>query len=316
MQRVKVRRLGDILPGQTHRGRLCDFIPCIACKEEHVRTQQSGVATRGIGFELERHRKAAGMNLQEVGEALGVSASTISRLENGKREPTSEEVASILTAIGVTGDERGQLLEQSRGQNNVGLHTATLSVQSRIYQEFERRATSIINFELMLIPGLLQTADYARAAIATFQFHESEGEIESRVARRLARQAILTRRTPPDLNFILTEAALRLPMGGHKVMAAQVRHLTEVAQRPGVTIRVVPAKVVAHPGLTGSLVLLGFSDAPTVAYIESRVSGVFFDDSAVVHQHKMVANKLQELALNNEESVELMTGIEQDLRRG
>lgn len=278
-------------------------------------TQQSGVATRGIGFELERHRKAAGMNLQAVGEALGVSASTISRLENGKREPTSEEVASILTAIGVTGDERGQLLEQSRGQNSVGLHTATLSVQSRIYQEFERRASSIINFELMLVPGLLQAADYARAAIATFQYHESESEIESRVARRLSRQAILTRRKLPNLDFILTEAALRLPMGGRNVMASQVRHLVEVAERTGVTIQVIPAEVATHPGLGGSLVLLEFSDAPTVAYIESRVSGVFFDEPAVVHQHKMVADKLKELALGKQESVQLMARIEQDLRR-
>jgi transcriptional regulator with XRE-family HTH domain len=278
--------------------------------------QRSGVVTRGIGFELERHRRSAGMNLQEVGKALGVSASTISRLENGKREPTSEEVASILAIIGVTGDERERLLEESRGGNNVGLYPATLNAQSRMYQEFERRATSLVNFELMLIPGLLQTADYARAAISAFQFHESESEIESRVARRLARQAILTRRKPPRLDFIVTETALRLPMGGHKVMASQVQHLVGIADRPGVTIRVMPAGVVAHPGLTGALVIMGFSDAPTIGYIESRTSGMFLDDPTVVHQHKMVADRLQELALGTQESIELMVGIEQDLHQG
>lgn len=277
--------------------------------------QRSGVATRGIGFELERYRKAAGMNLQEVGQALGVSASTISRLENGKRELTREEVASILTAVGVTGSDRERLLEQARGENSSGLITATLNAQSRMYLELEQRATSIFNFELMLIPGIVQTADYARAVIAAFQFHESEGEIESRVARRLARKAILTRRQPPQLDLILTEATLRLPMGGHKVMAAQVRHLIEVAAHPAVTVRTIPAEVVAHPGLTGSLVLIEFADAPTISYVESRTSGIFVDDPAVVFDHKRTADKLRELALDARESIESMVRIEQDLRR-
>jgi transcriptional regulator with XRE-family HTH domain len=277
--------------------------------------QRSGVVTRGIGFELERHRRSAGMNLQEVGKALGVSASTISRLENGKREPTSEEVASILTAIGVTGSERERLLEQSRGENSSGLLTAALDAQSRMYWELEQRATTIFNFELILVPGILQTAEYARAAISTFQFHETDSEVESRVARRLGRKAILTRRQPPKLNFIVTEATLRLPMGGRKVMAAQVRHLIEVAEHPGITLQIIPAEVVAHPGLTGSLVLIGFSDAPTISYVESRTSGMFVDDPAVVLEHKMTADRLTKLALDTQESIELMVGIEQDLRR-
>jgi transcriptional regulator with XRE-family HTH domain len=278
--------------------------------------QRSGVTTRGIGFELERHRKAAGLNLQEVGEGLGVSASTISRLENGKREPTSEEVASILAILGVTGVERDRLIDQARGGAGTGLvESNNPTVQSRTYLNFETRATVITDFELMLVPGLAQTAEYAYAVISAIQVDEDDPDIEVRVARRMARQAILARRKPPQLNLIITEAALRLPIGGPKIMARQIRHLVDLADRSNVSVQVIPAKVVGHAGLLGQFVILEFANDPTLVHVEDRTTGLFLDDPDKVALYRLTVEKLADVALDEQGSVRLMASIARDLDR-
>jgi transcriptional regulator with XRE-family HTH domain len=278
--------------------------------------QSSGVTTRGIGFELERYRKAAGLNLQQVGDGLGVSASTISRLENGKREPSVEEVASILAVIGVTGAERDRLLDQARGGSGLGLvEGSNPTVQSRMYLNFETRATVITNFELILVPGLVQTAEYAFASISAIMVDEDEPDIEARVARRMARQAILARRTPPQLNLIVTEAALRLPIGGPKVMARQVRHLAELTERSTVSTRVIPADVVGHAGLLGQFVILEFATDPTVVFVEDRATGLFLDEPDRVANYRLTVEKLADVALDERGSLRLMASIARDLDR-
>jgi transcriptional regulator with XRE-family HTH domain len=280
-----------------------------------VSFQRSGVSTRGIGFELERLRRAAGLTLKDVGRGLGVSEATVSRLENGKRDTTSEEVASILTILGVMGEERARLIAQARGTDSAGLLVAPYSPQTQTYQAFEQTASKIINFELTLIPGVVQTKDYARAVIAAAQFHESAGEIEARVARRVARQAVRTLPNPPELVLILTEAALRLPLGGRSVMAQQVRHLIEVATQPKTTLQVIPSEVVSHPGLTGPFVIMDFDNAPTIVCIEARASGTFLDNPATVQFHRLVADRLLEVSLDVAESIRLMTSVAEELSR-
>ncbi|MFD1146343.1 helix-turn-helix domain-containing protein [Saccharothrix hoggarensis] len=293
------------------------FDACTHRKEIIVATTKSGVTTRGIGFELERLRTKAKLTLQDVGDGLGVSASTISRLENGKREPTPEEVSAILAVIGVIGPERNRLLDQARGGDGSGLVEASNpTVQSRTYLNFETRATVITDFELMLIPGLAQTPEYAYAVISAIQVDEEEPSIEVRVGRRMARQAILARRRPPELNLILTEAALRLPIGGPKVMARQLRHLADLTDRSNVTIRVIPSSVVGHAGLLGQFVILDFANDKPVVFVEDRTTGLFLDDPARVALYRLTVEKLTDVALDEDGSVRLMTSIAHDLDGG
>ncbi|GDY32635.1 helix-turn-helix domain-containing protein [Gandjariella thermophila] len=278
--------------------------------------RRTGVNTRGIGLELERYRKAARMTLEQVGERLGVSASTISRLENGKREPTSEEVASILAVLGVTGAERDRLIDQSRGGNGWGLvESSNPTAQSRTYLNFEARATAIINFELMLVPGLAQTADYAHAVISAIQVDGDDPDIEARVARRMARQAILTRKNPPRLDLLVTETALRIPIGGPRVMARQVRHLAELAERRNVSVRVIPAGVPGHAGLLGQFVILEFPQDAPIVHVEDRTTGLFLDDADKVKLYRLTAEKLTDVALDEQESIRLMASIANHLDR-
>src|ERR1044072_3729715 len=113
--------------------------------------QQSGVNTRGIGLGLYRLRKDTGLSVAAVGDQLGVSASTISRIETGKREPSSEEVASILTVLGVKGVEREKLIAHSQKQGELDMmERATSPEKSRNFLNFEERATRLVDFQPLL----------------------------------------------------------------------------------------------------------------------------------------------------------------------
>lgn len=277
---------------------------------------QSGVNTRGIGLELQRLRKDTGLSVAAVGDQLGVSASTISRMETGKREPTSEEVASILTVLGVKGVEREKLIDQSRKQGDLDMmESATSTEQSRNFLNFEQRATKIVHFELMLVPGLAQTPDYAQAVLSALRVRDAEEDLEPWVRQRIGRQAILARRNPPELHLIVTEVGLRQPVGGPDVMAKQVRRLIELAEKPHVTFSVLPASVAEHPGLAGPFLIMEFAEDPTVVYVEDRTTGLFLDDEDKVALYRLTAEKLTDLALDGKGSLRLLTSIARDLER-
>lgn len=275
---------------------------------------QSGVNTRGIGLELQRLRKERKLSVEVVGERIGVSGSTISRLENGKREPTSEEVASILTVLGVTGVQREHLIDQARRPHEPDLlESRTSTEQSRNFLNFESRATKITDFQLVLVPGLAQTADYAHAVLSALRVRDNDEELEAWVGLRMRRQAILTRRRPPELHWILTEVGLRQPIGGARVMARQVRHLVDLAERPNITINVLPADVVEHPGLLGPFLVMEFASDPTVVHVEAPTTGLFLDDPDKVTFYKLTAEKLTDLALDAEASVRKLRSIAGEL---
>lgn len=278
--------------------------------------QQSGVNTRGIGLELQRLRKDRGLTLEQVGEGVDLSASTLSRIENGAREATSEEVASILTVLKVVGVEREKLIDSARRQGEPDMMESTTSTeQSRNFLNFEQRATSIVAFGLMLVPGLGQTADYAHAALSALRVQDSEEDLEPWVGLRMRRQAILTRRNPPRLHWILTELGLRQPIGGPKVMSKQIRHLIDLAERPNITINVLPADKAAHPGLLGQFIIMDFAEEPTVVHVEDKTTGLFLDDPDKVAIYKLTAEKLADLALDEHGSLRLLQSIARDLDR-
>lgn len=275
------------------------------------------INNRGLGMELTRYRKAADLTLEDVGERLGVSAATLSRMETGKRPMNSEDVAAILAIIGVRGIDRERLVDLARGGSGSGLvETSTSTTQSRTYLSFESQATVITNFELALVPGLAQTAEYANEVISTTLVHQDEADVEARVGRRMARQAILTRRNAPRLNMFVTESALRRPVGGAAVMARQVRSLADLAGRPKVSLRVIPADVVTHAGLDGSFVILDFANDPTVVHIEARTTGLFREDPDEIAIYKLTVEKLEDVAVDEHDSVELLRSIARDLDGG
>lgn len=277
-----------------------------------------GVNSRGLGAELCRYRKDAAMTLEHVAERLGTSASTICRLETGKREPTLEEVSAILAIVGVVGPERDRLLGLALGRSGGSgmVEYSKTSAQSRSYLYFESYATVITDFELMLIPGLAQTADYAYAVVSAIQVDEEGDDIEMRIGKRMSRQKLLVRPTPPQLNLIITEHALRADVGGPKVMARQLRHLVDLADRDHVSLRVIPNSVGVHPGYMGQFVILEFAKDPTVVFVEARTTGLFRDDPEEVTLYRLTVEKLLEVALDEPASAELVRTLAKDFDGG
>jgi hypothetical protein len=152
------------------------------------------------------------------------------------------------------------------------LRAVPFPVWFRPFVEYEARATVLRGFEHVLVPGLAQTAEYARAVLAT-QPNTTEGRVEEFVTARLEPQVVLDRDQPPLLWLVIDEAVLHREVGGAKVMHDQLVHLAELSERPNITVEVMPDTSGAHSGLLGAVAIAEFADAPSVVYLETAAGG-------------------------------------------
>lgn len=253
---------------------------------------------RGLGAELADLRAQAGMTLREVGDRLGWSAPTVCRIENGTRDTTPEEVAALLVVYKITGARNDRLVELARTIDQSGwweTSTSGLPGQLTALCAFEAEATKITEVGIVLIPGILQTAEYARAVMEATKVPDHL--IESMVAVRLGRQAILSRHNPPELHVIIDEAALHRTLGGPAVMADQLRHLIRHAVRPNITVQVL--RQAAHEGLDGSYITLEFPPpARPFVHLEHLRSSLFLDEQDDVRVFQATTATLAQKALD------------------
>lgn len=265
---------------------------------------------RSLGAELRDAREKAGVGARELARRLDISHTSISRYEAGERAPEPEDVASILTALGVNGDQRQALIDLAR--NPDGSHWLAVGMPARERQlgallEFEREATVITEVNPLLVPGLLQTADYARAIMVAAEVPRDE--VETRVAVRLGRRDALTRDNPARLRALVSEEALRHVIGGPDVMLGQLRYLAKAAELPTVTLQVIPTDCGWHPGLEGPFVLVEFARAKPVIHLENRRSALFLHEQPDVEAYRTAADKVTEMAMSPEASSELIANI-------
>ncbi len=211
----------------------------------------------------------------------------------------------------VTGDERDRLLGICREQNIPGWlqqHGTRLPQQLRTLIDHENKALTIDAFEATVVPGLLQTTDYARALIREVGTMPAE-ETEDRVAARLGRQSLFGRERPARFSFFIHEFVLRLPVGGPAVMAEQLAHLLRQAARPYLTLRVVPAALGGHAAATGSFILMEFAEFRPVAYLESETASLFLEKTEEIAAYRRILGLLAETALGERESTELIATL-------
>jgi hypothetical protein len=163
-------------------------------------------------------------------------------------------------------------------------------------------------YAAQIVPGLLQTEEYAREIIRSTLLISPPGEMERRVQVRMSRQRVLSGDSPLELAVILDEAALERQVGGAGVMPAQLRHLVEVASQPNVQVQVLPNAAGAHPAVTGEFTILRFPEliAPDVVYLENMTSNVYVEREAEVFRYSLALERLSSLALGHEESVALI----------
>lgn len=234
---------------------------------------------------LRQLREDAGLSCRTLAGRLGVSAMTISRWERGLAAPALEDVASFLAHLGVTGRERNRVLDLARTGGATPDWLVPDGTPSGIphalagIMELERTAVAMTACSPLLVPGILQTADYARAIIR--RADRSDSETDLRVTLRMGRRDVLTRPRPIRLLAFVGEPAIHANIGGPQVMLDQLRHLLALAGLPAVTIRVLPITGGWHPGLMGPFTLYEFADDPAIVYVEHYRSSAFlynFDD--------------------------------------
>jgi hypothetical protein len=221
---------------------------------------------------------------------------------------------ALLGLYGVAEPERGELLALSRKsseQSWLQSFPSELPDAYTTYITFEAEARSLLNYESLFIPGLLQTEDYARAALQRGNPDATKEEIQRLVEARVNRQALLIRGTPLRLWTIVDEAALHRPVGGRGVMSAQLDRLAEAAEPSPVTLQIVPYDVGAHPGMAGAFAILQFGDplANDVVYIESQAGDLFLEHKDDIGRYSTIFEHLRALALPPEESLSFVARI-------
>jgi transcriptional regulator with XRE-family HTH domain len=219
-----------------------------------------------FGAELRRARAAAGLSQDQLGQRLGYSGAQVGKVETGERAPSEDFVQGCDRALPGAGGLFARIYQLARRWD--GGHPSWFAE----WVEFERRATSLCWWEPLLIPGLLQTADYARAILAAGP-RTSEDKLAELVTARLERQTIFERATPPAFWVALDEAVLHRLIGSRQIMHDQLQQLAEVSQNPNITVQIVPAGVGAHAGLLGGFAIASFDDAPSTVYMETPDQG-------------------------------------------
>ena len=266
---------------------------------------------RRLAMELQRRREATGMSREEVSRQLEWSTSTVFRIETGRNRPQPGNVRALLELYGVTGPERDGLIQLTRDARKPGWWHSFRDVLPNPYEVYiglEAGAASIRNFEPVVVPGLLQTADYAREIFRNGPRELDRDDVERRVEVRLARQEILTREDRPRLWAVIDEAVIHRVVGGAGVMSGQLRHLVDSAQQGKTTIQVVPYRAGAHAGTIGSFVILDFEELtdPTVVYVETLAGDIYLEERSDVNRYTLAFDRLRAASLHPDDSVRLI----------
>ncbi|MGD9530399.1 helix-turn-helix domain-containing protein [Pseudonocardia sp.] len=272
----------------------------------------SQVRRRILARELRKLREAAGLTLEEAAPRLDFSDSTLSRIENAQQGANVHAVKSMLDLYDA-GDRWEELLALARVAKQRGWWQAYgLGGGGASYVGFETEAGRVRDFTVSYVPGLLQTADYARALFAAGMVWDSGQALENAVAVRTIRQERLTdSENPLHLEAIIDEAALRRPVGGPAVHRAQLEHLLRAVELPTVTLQVLPTRVGAHPALASPFTLLSFGDLgePDIAYVEHTLGAVTFDKEPDVARARLFFDRLRAEALGLADSAALVRGV-------
>lgn len=257
--------------------------------------------------ELRRARSAAGLSQDALGSRIGFSGELVSKIETGDRRPTGQ-FADRCDAVF---PEMGGIFTRL-----VGAAEKSHSVYPAWFANWidaEQRATMLRTWETLLIPGLLQTAEYARAIFGAWQSVDGEADIDELVAARLARQAIFDRPSPPSFGAVIDESVLYRSIGGPKVMHDQLLHLANMAERPRITVQVLPAEVGAHVGLLGAFVIAGFADETQgIVYFEAPDEGQTTRQPATVAKIIVTYDTLRDEALGGRVSRDLIRKVAEE----
>ncbi|MEV6182919.1 helix-turn-helix transcriptional regulator [Streptomyces sp. NPDC052016] len=277
------------------------------------------VRRRRLGQELRKLREDKGMTAEQVADRLLVSQSKISRLENGRRSISQRDVRDLCGVYEVE-DQRivESLMQMAKDSRQQGWWHAFGDVPYSVYIGLETDAASLRVYDPQVVPGLLQTRQYAETLISGALPETASTEIEKRVQVRMRRQErISAEENPLRLWTVMDEAALRRVVGNRSLMRDQLEHLVEQSQLPHVTVQVIPFDMGAHPGLNGQYAILEFPDASdsSVVYIEGVTSDLYLEKPNDVQKYSVMYEHLRAQALNVEQSRQFIADIAKEYAR-
>ncbi|MFD4144091.1 helix-turn-helix domain-containing protein [Streptomyces sp. NPDC058572] len=268
------------------------------------------VYRRQLSSQLKELHEQSGKTLAEVGNIIEVNQGSLSRIMNGDRGTSPVLVKAMLDCYGVTDPTvREDILDlvradQAQKQKWWRKYSAVINTtQYGGYLELEQSATTLQSYEPQLIPGLLQTPEYARQVITAMRVDLDAKQVNALVDVRMKRQALLAREDAPKLWAVIDEAALRRISGAPAVLKEQVEHLLDLEPRTNITLQLLPFDAGFHPGLYGSFMLMGFPQPnPDVVWVENLTNSVYFEGSEDVGRYTEVFDHLRATALGPPET--------------
>ncbi|GAA2722255.1 helix-turn-helix transcriptional regulator [Actinocorallia aurantiaca] len=276
------------------------------------------VRSKRLARELRRLREERNLTIEQVATLAGNewNPSTLGRWENGDRRIRPADLRGLLDVYEVADGARETLMTLAREARQRGwwqVYGDVLPSEYSSYIGLETEARSMRTYQQQLIPGIVQTEDYARAVIRATRPDDNDAAIDRRVAVRMDRQAVLEGKRPMSLWAVLDEAAVRRMVGGPQVMRAQLDRLAEIAERPGIQLQVLPFSVGAHAAMASSFVILGFeSPDPDVVYIDTGTSALFIEATTDVAAYRLTFDHLRASALAPGESQRLFRAAAQE----
>ncbi|MEV5007641.1 helix-turn-helix domain-containing protein [Streptomyces sp. NPDC093064] len=267
-----------------------------------------------VGVQLAGFREDAGLSQEQSARELGFSAAKLSRIESGKgrRPPAEGDVRALLKLYGTDEYESSVLLRLLRRAGEPGWWQR---YDKRLMPEWfdrlvglQEAAAAIRTFEIQYVPGLLQTAAYTRAVVERGLPTASAGEVQRRIELRMRRAQLLLRQDAPQVWAVLDESVLLRVLGSREVMREQLDHLVTMAQRPNVTVQIVPLDVTnaSAPAIPITYLRFGGLDLPDVVYLEHIRSANFLEDRDETEEYRIALDRLADEALTPQESLALL----------
>jgi transcriptional regulator with XRE-family HTH domain len=287
---------------------------------EASETPSPVVQRRRLRTELRRARlDEAGLTQEQVAMAMDWSLSKLIRIENGTVGISTNDLKALLAHYKITDEARtAELLALSRGARERSWWNHYREAPPRLIQliEYESASSIIRNFQPMLIPGLLQTEEYAATIIRNLSPQATPDEVKTGIEIRIKRQQLLYQSEVPLMFFIMDEAAVRRLVGGKEATRRQIQRLLDVSDMPTVTIEVVPFTAGAHPGMQGPFMLFEFPDAADddALYLESPSDSRWNrDDQEEISMFRERFETLRELSLGPQGSIDFLRGLMAEL---
>ena len=274
--------------------------------------QSPTVRRRRLALTLRQLRDSAGLSAGEAARRVDHDASWLSRIETAEVRPHPNDVRALLSLYGVDGEQAEAVIAVARQAKQRGWwqrYTDVLPDWFTNYVGMESEASVIRTYECQMVPGLLQTEDYARSAIQGGPILMRDDEVERQVALRLERQSILVSDEPPLLRVVIDEGAARRMVGGPAVMTAQIKRLIAESQRGTIQLLVLP--YAAGVGFDGSFVILDFPPLPApypdaaedrMVYVDTLTGALYLEHPGELSAYSAAYEQLQALSLGPKES--------------